>query len=93
MAMKTRFRNLTVKLSRKLAKISYDFSMEHLKDEEIMEDVLNFTISAHLSSIFSTMLTLGRDDDDRVNIKRIIVSFEKALDCVVEKKTGSDVIN
>jgi len=74
-----KYKKLTIELSDKINKISLNFIIDILKQkgEEDTKDLINFIISSHLSSLFTTINQLSSDN---LLMNKKVIEFEKGYD-------------
>lgn len=61
--MDERFKELSLKLSRDIAKLCENFMDVYLIDDDKMIDVLSMTLTAHLTSLSATLIYFSRGSD------------------------------
>lgn len=80
--MDKRFKHLTVELAHLLQLKSSVFLLEKLNNEENTSDVINLILSAHMSSLFNSMMNIAEEHEqikNKVNnlITNMIVFIQK----------------
>ncbi len=76
--MNERFKKLTRDLTAILEKKTIEFLLENLKEDENLSDVINLTMSGHVSSMFNVMREISQCDEE---------ALTKTLE-FIEKMTG-----